>query len=133
MKSMFVHCPHCEQESELFLISSAFMIILNCPGCHKPLMYYYGKTFLIDDVEINKLYKNNSVKNISKFLESLNVKKTGSGNVSNKVHTQTRRKKATHKPGVPVREEVITSDDIINLKIDLAHCCSVEDFLKTVK
>ena len=49
MKPLFVKCPQCKEVSELFLGSEAYMIVLNCPSCNAALMYYYGKTFEIDE------------------------------------------------------------------------------------
>jgi hypothetical protein len=132
MKSMFIHCPNCDQDSELFLSSKAFMIIMNCPNCQKPLMYYYGKTFAIEDIEIEKLYKNDSLKNISEFLKSLQTNKLRSAKTIKKPVLHRDANSPNHQPGAPVREEFITNDDILNLKIDIARSCSVEDFLKNI-
>ncbi|MFP4520801.1 MAG: hypothetical protein ACLFQK_01520 [Fibrobacterota bacterium] len=151
MKSIVVKCPECGDISELFLTSDAHMIILNCPGCKTPMMYYYGNTFKIDEKEIEKFGKDGSFKNIAGLLGAASGKKQFSSSKAakskplfNPEKTKSKTKEAPvnyrkyefkkefrprHKAGEPVSEKIITRDDVINLKIEFSRINTVQEFL----
>ncbi len=130
MKPLHVKCPHCKEVSELFLGSEAYMIVLNCPSCNAALMYYYGKTFEIDEGEVEKIQGNLQMTTVQGILKNIHARETG------KTHTLPVTKHAdvrpTHKAGAPVREGNFDGDDITNLKIELAMAKDVEDFIKNM-
>ncbi len=130
MKPLYVKCPHCNEVSELFLGSEAYMIVLNCPSCNSALMYYYGKTFEIDENEIEKIQGNLQMTTVQGILKNINTREQAKS--SPPMLMRTAEQRATHKAGAPVRDRPFISDDIVNLKIDLAITQDVEDFLKNL-
>ncbi len=130
MKPLNVKCPHCKEVSELFLGSEAYMIVLNCPSCGAALMYYYGKTFEIDENEVEKIQGNLQMTTVQGILKNINSRETSKNHTSFMVKPAEQR--ATHKAGAPVRERYFESDDITNLKIDLALIKDVNEFIKGI-
>ena len=130
MKPLYVKCPHCKEVSELFLGSEAYMIVLNCPSCNSALMYYYGKTFEIDESEIEKIQGNLQMTTVQGILKNINARE-GSKNQTSLI-VKPAEQRATHKAGQPVREVQIASDDITNLKIELNTSKDVNDFIKGI-
>ena len=128
MKPLYVKCPHCKEVSELFLGSEAYMIVLNCPSCNSALMYYYGKTFEIDETEIEKIQGNMQMTTVQGILKNINARENTKTSTSLIVKPSDAR--ATHKAGTPVREAHIKGDDITNLKIDLNRVQDVNDFIR---
>ena len=130
MKPLYVKCPHCKEVSELFLGSEAYMIVLNCPSCNSALMYYYGKTFEIDEGEIEKIQGNLQMTTVQGILKNINAREGAKSRTSMMVKPAEQR--ATHKAGAPVRESHLIPDDITNLKIDLGMAKDVNDFIKNI-
>lgn len=130
MKPLYVKCPHCKEVSELFLGSEAYMIVLNCPSCNSALMYYYGKTFEIDESEIEKIQGNLQMTTVQGILKNINARENGKSQTSLIVKPAEQR--ATHKAGAPVRERHIALDDITNLKIELNTSKDVNDFIQGI-
>jgi ribosomal protein S27E len=127
MKPLYVKCPHCKEVSELFLGSEAYMIVLNCPSCNSALMYYYGKTFEIDESEIEKIQGNLQMTTVQGILKNINARESGKSQTSLMVKPMEQR--ASHKAGAAVRECQLADDDITNLKIDLALSKDINDFI----
>ncbi len=127
MKPLYVKCTHCKEVSELFLGSEAYMIVLNCPSCNSALMYYYGKTFEIDESEIEKIQGNLQMTTVQGILKNISARE------NTRQQTATVAKgpdlRPTHKAGAPVREEPLLDDDITNLKIELALVKDVNEFI----
>ncbi len=130
MKPLYVKCPHCKEVSELFLGSEAYMIVLNCPSCNSALMYYYGKTFEIDENEIEKIQGNLQMTSVQGILKNINARETSKSHTSLIVKPAEQR--ASHKAGAPVRDVHLRGDDITNLKIDLALVKDVNDFINNM-
>lgn len=127
MKPLKVKCPQCKEVSDLFLGSEAYMIVLNCPACSTSLMYYYGKTFEIDEREMEKIQDNlqmTSVQGVLKNISSREQVRT--------VAVPSAEFRPTHKAGSPVREFPLGRDDITNLKIELALNKDAEDFIRSL-
>jgi ribosomal protein S27E len=127
MKPLYVKCPHCKEVSELFLGSEAYMIVLNCPSCNSALMYYYGKTFEIDESEIEKIQGNLQMTTVQGILKNISARE----NTRHQTATLTKgpELRPTHKAGAPIREVALVDDDITNLKIELAITKDVNDFI----
>ena len=130
MKPLYVKCPHCKEVSELFLGSEAYMIVLNCPSCNSALMYYYGKTFEIDESEIEKIQGNLQMTTVQGILKNINAREGSKSHASLIVKPADQR--ATHKAGSPVRDGHIIVDDITNLKIELALTKDINDFINNM-
>ncbi len=130
MKPLYVKCPHCKEVSELFLGSEAYMIVLNCPSCNSALMYYYGKTFEIDENEIEKIQGNLQMTTVQGILKNINARESSKGQTSMIVKPSDQR--ASHKAGTPIRELHLQGDDITNLKIELAMTKDINDFINNM-
>jgi hypothetical protein len=130
MKPLYVNCPKCKEVSELFLGSKAYMIVLNCPSCHSALIYYYGKTLELGESEFEKIQGNMQMTTVQGILKSAGAKEGAKSHASMKVKSVDQR--ATHKAGAPVRESHFLSDDITNLKINLALARDVNDFIEEI-
>lgn len=129
MKALLIQCPHCKETSELYLASQPSMMVLNCPLCQATLMHLDGKTHQLDSQPIANLQKNS----LHEYAENFRKNDTASSTlkylpppITSKSHFE---KKPSHKMGESVRDSAVNSDDILNLKIDLAKCHSVEEFM----
>lgn len=124
VNTLTVKCPHCNQISDIFLSTNAYVIILNCPNCIAPIMYFERKIYLLSDAQLEALKDNANNSSIMKTLERI-------------AHPDRFIEKFVEKAAyskhqfglnnlVPVyssgheREKYISIDDITNLKIDLA-------------
>ncbi len=126
MKPLYIKCPQCKEANELVLESEAYMIVLHCPSCNTALMYYYGKTFTIDEGEMDKIRGNTQMTTVRGILKNPGARDSG------KTADVVRRADvlASHQAGAPVRESPFAQDDITNLKIDLARAKDVNDFIQ---
>ncbi len=128
MKPIQIKCPHCKDTSELLLESEAHMVVLNCPACNTAMMYYYGKTFVIDESEMTKIQGSLHMTTVQGLLKGSGSRETGP-------HTAVVRQPdpyPAHQAGAPVREKPFAQDDIVNLKIDLALTKDVNDFIRGI-
>ena len=128
MKPIQIKCPHCKESSELLLESEAHMIVLTCPACSTAMMYYYGKTFAIDEGEMSKIQDSQHMTTVQGMLKGPGARESGS-------HPAVVRNSdafPAHKAGAPVREKPFAQDDIVNLKIELALTKDVNDFISAI-
>jgi hypothetical protein len=128
VKPIQIKCPHCKETSELVLESEAHMVVLNCPACSTAMMYYYGKTFVIDESEMTKIQGSLHMTTVQGLLKGSGSRETGP-------HTAVVRQPdlyPAHQAGAPVREKPFAQDDIVNLKIDLALTKDVNDFIRGI-
>jgi len=128
VKPIQIKCPHCKESSELLLESEAHMIVLTCPACSTAMMYYYGKTFAIDEGEMSKIQDSQHMTTVQGMLKGPGARESGS-------HTVAMRNSdafPAHKAGAPVREKPFAQDDIVNLKIELALTKDVNDFISAI-
>jgi Zn ribbon nucleic-acid-binding protein len=129
VKPIQIKCPHCKDASELLLESEAHMIVLNCPACGTAMMYYYGKTFGIDESEMSKIQGSLHMTTVQGILKGgPGAREPGS------LTAVVRNSDAwpAHKIGAPVREKPFAQDDITNLKIELALTKDVNDFIQGI-
>lgn len=96
------------------------MLLLSCHSCKCPLMYYHGGVYEVDDVEMDKL-KEKEFKAVEGYRKILEPRRVG---------TKVELPRATHRMGQALRETSVNQDDLINLRIDLATCQDVNDFLE---
>lgn len=144
MNAISIKCPKCQEESELYLGSEAFMVILNCPNCGIPLIFYYGKTSVVTENELERLQKSGFLKNATHLLREisecgikLNTPKsvkpyTVTAKRLNMTKTKPFSSLTCHSVGMPIRADFFSKDDLVNLKIELETCQSVEDFLSRI-
>lgn len=142
MEVITVKCPICEEVSELYLGSEAFMVILNCPSCGSALIYYYGKTFEATEEIIQKIKSSGVLKNASELLREIQqcgVKTKSAKNIKTfypekaDQHSKDGKAGSSHDTGQSIRAEYFTRDDLTNLKIELETCKSVEEFIEKLE
>jgi len=135
VKTLSMTCPHCNHIAELFLSTNACVIVLNCPSCFSPLMYFENKIFLLSKKQVDAIKGITQNTNVLKVLDRIAhaeqvtenttvpepCKKTINFNSSsdswcNELH----------------RQRDISQDDITNLRIELALCNDVQDFIDSL-
>jgi hypothetical protein len=129
-----VKCPHCEQISQIFLSTSVSVIILNCPSCLSPIMYFKHKIFLLDPKQLKKITSATKNSMISRLLEQIagneeiaqcGVKKTAKIHHHSAVMPSCSGKITL----VGHSDKYITEDDCTNLRIELELCHDSIDFI----
>lgn len=137
VQSLTVKCPHCQQVAEIYLSTNACVIILNCPSCNSPIMYFDHKIFILSQNQVEAIKDKarssammNMLKNMAQPYpqnppaESLpGWKDTAAPHAAGVVSSGMPR-------NVPVKKKIhIGTDDITNLRIDLALCNDVQEFI----
>jgi hypothetical protein len=120
------------------------MVILNCPSCGTPLIYYYGKTSVVTENELNRLQKSGFLKNATHLLREISecgIKLHEPKTIKPYTTTAKRLNITKRKPyssltchslGMPIRADYFTKDDLMDLKIELETCQSVDNFLSRI-
>ncbi len=135
IKYIKIKCPRCGQVSKLFLSMNPDIIILNCPKCISPLMYNNSKVYILSKKDL-KLIEMSPVKSVldSNYNEA-DRKHFLIKNISpaqNK--SQYPKKQISISSSISstggIRKDPISSDDIIDLSIELARCKDVTQFIK---
>jgi hypothetical protein len=129
-----VKCPHCEQVSQIFLSTTVCVIILNCPSCLSPIMYFKHKIFLLDPKQLKKITGASRSSMVSKLLEQIAEAETATHcNIKKSAYIQQNAapppvqiSKAT---AVDQAEKYITEDDCTNLRIELELCTDSLEFI----
>jgi len=133
--TLLVKCPHCNQVSQIYLSTSVSVIILNCPSCSSPIMYFGRKIFLLDKDQLRKITGQKKLPDkLSLAEERENIrslcpaKKTAQHFENADAGLET-----CEQGGVDHAEEkYITSDDCTNLLIELQLCCDTKDFINHI-
>lgn len=138
VQELTVECPHCHQVAEIYLSTNACVIILNCPSCSSPIMYFDQKIFILTPYQLEAIKNKtrsssmNTLRNMIKS-EQLPVKKNS---IKTSENTYIPRFAPVQRSSASLtantRKIYIGSDDITNLKIDLAICRDVQEFVDTI-
>lgn len=136
VQELRVTCPHCHQVADIFLSTNACVIILNCPSCCSPIMYFDQKIFVLSEHQVeaikNKSHSGGSMMNMLEKMvkpEELPVRKTACcAEMSAAPDAPFGIAPSDSAPS----EIYIGSDDITNLKIELALCNDVMEFIGKV-
>ena len=134
VQTLKVTCPHCHQVAEIYLSTNACVIILNCPSCCSPIMYFDQKIFILSQSQLeaikNKARSSTMMNLLRKMTEpeELPVRKMASRQGASEDPSPHR---FVSSPSVHGEETKIHigSDDITNLKIELALCNDVRQFI----
>jgi hypothetical protein len=133
-----IKCPHCEQVSQIFLSTTVCVIILNCPSCLSPIMYFRRKIFLLDPRQLKKFTGNARDSIVFKLLEQISgAQAAATSPCSSKKAVQSAHmhKNGAFVPAVnkltmgPPGEKYITGDDCTNLRIELELCTDSQQFI----
>ncbi|MCX7727719.1 MAG: hypothetical protein N2053_12835, partial [Chitinispirillaceae bacterium] len=69
VKELVIVCPHCHHSARVFLSRDAFVIILNCPSCASPLMYFDHKIFLLTESQLEAIKKRSKKDSIFEMID----------------------------------------------------------------
>jgi len=133
-QELTVKCPHCHQVAEIFLSTNACVVVLNCPSCCSPIMYFNQKIFILSDAQVEAIRNSAHSSSMMNFIKRMAEPQsnTSSSPPVNAVSQES-------PPPVPCKEVggsvqpvkiTIAADDIINLRIDLALCNDVNEFIE---
>jgi hypothetical protein len=137
VKTLTVRCPHCNQVADIFLSTNASVIILNCPTCFSPIMYFEDRIFLLSKNQVDAIKDNTTNASILKMLDRIAHSERKANRTAGKM-TEVQTAKACRTPHLSVvpskdkREKYICDDDITNLKIELALCTDSKDFIESL-
>jgi hypothetical protein len=136
VKTLSIECPHCNKTFDVFLSNNASMVILNCPLCLTPLIYYKTRCFVLSKNQIDRIRKSRQDTTVLKILHSIAREEPRSWH-----QRATARRDSTD--GVPVGKYIapraefrtfgvdnITRDDVINLRIELETCSDCGQFIE---
>ncbi|NLD93302.1 MAG: hypothetical protein GX639_11615 [Fibrobacter sp.] len=144
VKSLTVQCPHCHQVSDIYLSTNACVIVLNCPTCMSPIMYFENKIFLLTDKQVSAIKDTTHNAAIMRMLDRIAhpevpVEKTAEkASMKATAHTTNSSQSLSEvSGGEPVhdirsrssRDRNISPDDITNLRIELALCNDSQAFI----
>ena len=137
VKTLTVTCPHCNQVSEIYLSTNACVIILNCPACVSPIMYFEKKIFLLSEQQVKAIKGTTQNATVMKMLDKIAHPEYPAGNVVKSIKHTKKAASAADSRCVhlfrPERQKYISEDDITNLRIELALCSDVEQFIAQIK
>ena len=102
-----IQCPVCNEVSDLYLSINSDNIVLECPCCNSRLLWEKGHIDSVSDDDLT---------NISKM----------SSREAAEIQTV-----PVHHEGAPIssRTGPISHDDIANLRIELATCTDINEFI----
>lgn len=106
------------------------IVVLSCPSCSTPLVFYHGQTFAIDAAELRYLKSQGHVREAEGWIRP-STQRTAPAEVFPEPEVQSPAPASQASPSVAKeRHQRIDDDAILNLRIDLERCESVDDFLK---
>lgn len=135
VQELVVKCPHCQQVAEIYLSTNACVIVLNCPTCSSPIMYFDHKIFLLSNKQLEALKNNtrhNAMNEIRKMAQPPQLpvhKKQVQHKHASQENMCDMSPRAVISSGASSKNILIGQDDITNLKIELALCDDVQQFI----
>jgi hypothetical protein len=134
VQTLKVTCPHCNQVAEIFLSTNACVIILNCPSCCSPIMYFDQKIFVLSQSQVDAIKNKARSSSMMSLLRKMTqpeeqpVRKMSAqqGACMEHGHTAFAPSSAIRNADAKIH---IGADDITNLKIELALCSDVGEFI----
>jgi endogenous inhibitor of DNA gyrase (YacG/DUF329 family) len=136
VKTLTIECPHCQKTFEVLLSSNASMLILNCPTCAAPLIYYKKRCFELSSGQIDKIRKSRQDTTVLKILHSISRQHSETTCSSGPTRQLRRKAGAESLCALPATfmpcADYITRDDIINLRIELETCVDSKQFIEKI-
>lgn len=130
MSASEIQCPHCGVCCEIAMTHGVDIVVLSCPSCATPLVFYHGQTFAIDAAELRYLKSQGHVREAEGWIRPA-APRAAPPEILPQPQSQ---ELAERTPDAAVspreRHQAIDDDAILNLRIDLERCESVDDFLK---
>ncbi len=130
VRNFKIQCPVCHDVCELYLSTSAPIVILNCPNCWTPMLYNENGVFALSESQLSELARNREFSILS-LLEK--VARSGRAEKKQAGHDPLTLQSTTIGTSSPPAgfdmRQVITGDDIVDLRIELATCKDALDFI----
>ncbi len=133
VKTLAIDCPHCAKTFEVFLSNKVSMVILNCPLCAIPLIYYKTRCFVLNRRQIERIRNSRQDATVLKILYSI-AKAQPEAKCSH--HASGHFQPAAHGGNCCTQPATflpytnyITRDDILNLRIELEMCADSQQFI----
>lgn len=131
VKTLSMTCPHCNHIAELFLSTNACVIVLNCPSCFLPLMYFENKIFLLSKKQVDAIKGTTQNTTVLKVLDRIahaepDIERPKSETCKKSVNFNSSPDRWNNEH---LRQREISEDDITNLRIELALSKDVQDFI----
>jgi hypothetical protein len=120
VKTMNIECPSCTQNFRLYLSIDTSMVILDCPMCCTSIIYYKSRTFQLSKHQMENIKKCEKESNVLKILHKITAQEPKVP-CSHK-YIQHYNTIERHSSIIKSDFDYISSDDIINLKIELETC-----------
>lgn len=134
VKTLSMTCPHCNHISELFLSTNACVIVLNCPSCYSPLMFFENKIFLLSKKQVDAIKGTTQNTTVLKILDRI----AHTESMAENTEINSVDKVLAPVPVInnfhpnQVYKKYISEDDIMNLKIELALCNDSQSFIDSL-
>jgi hypothetical protein len=135
VKNMIIQCPSCHEVSELFLSSNAAVIVLNCPHCWTPILSNKSGVYILPENNIKAIKTVKNDNDIMKLLDSMPVMEEQPSpamreqKVRNYKYSHCQASNAASTTFAGTRDDLISHDDITNLRIKLETCQDSKDFI----
>ncbi len=134
VKTLTVKCPHCSHVADIYLSTNASVIILNCPTCFSPIVYFENKIYLLSKNQVDAIKSTTTNDSVLKMLDRIAHPERKVNKMAREM-TKVQNAKICSLPQLQTvslsseREKYICDDDITNLKIELALCTDSQEFI----
>jgi len=133
VNTLAIECPHCSKKFEVLLSSNATMLILNCPLCLTPLIYYKSRCFVLSKMQMEKIRQSKQDTTALKILHHIASKEQVGWHSGNSLRPQKQsvlvEKYISTAQATIGKRKLITRDDIVNLRIELETCEDSQNFI----
>ncbi|MFP4163962.1 MAG: hypothetical protein ACLFQB_08975 [Chitinispirillaceae bacterium] len=131
VQTLSMKCPHCSQISDVFLSTNASVIILNCPLCMTPMLYFEKRIFPLSDEQIEDIRTSRQDRAVMRILQNIVHSDSHSGQLESGGTAVKNQSKviSSAAPG----GKYITDDDITNLRIELETCRDTQEFIDSLE
>lgn len=128
-----IQCPHCEKHSEIYLSIDPNVIILNCPECGTPL--------IMEDSDVKEVSRDLDMHkpSIRDILDAFKKRNPNTHNDKEFIPDHFKNTVPNKLSALPFENsvkypnsEIISDDDITNLKIDLAKLNDVQELIENL-
>jgi hypothetical protein len=134
VKTISIECPHCNKTFDVYLSSNTSMIIMNCPLCLVPFIFYKERCFILSEKQLDTIRKSKRDTTVFRILHK--IARSGSRpvydnadfhrNNGNSSEIKYISPPAAFIPG----NTCITKDDVLNLRIELETCNDSSRFIE---
>jgi hypothetical protein len=125
-------CPQCSHVCDVFLSKKASVIILTCPSCTSPMLYFDNQVFVLSENQMETIRSTRHSWAIMRIMEHIKHTQAAlSGfnqNFGEAVRTS-EPESAVPAPRPSDIEKYITEDDVTNLRIELELCKDSQQFI----